>query len=930
MAVFRPKFVDLVRNVTVVEGTGPAMPGAAVSGFTGLAEALQPGDQFYYCIQGIEKPAEREVGRGTVRSDGSIARAPIDGTLTNFTTGTKTISLVAAAEWFERIEQSGAAGGGGSSSAADRAALAAMPADGPVVLGEAGREGIFRFDSADHSAKVASDPLQGIYVAPEFDPSGAAGAWVRSGTVLTPHMLGAVESRKTGDRLTGTPFYFEYQVDATAEIQALFDLVKAETDKAWDVDLSGFWSLKDHDGDGYCILIDQPYWLVRTFRMGHFAVMSEEHGEAVFKISGACFNHRTTGRWEIWGGPNMDADAYDKRTFKHAIEARTISLWDIESLYCRAFRKWAVFMPASPVDANFNQNIGAKFGRLKVNNCGSVPNRSGLRLSSGYSGGIRTGTGNSLAQRSVIKLDLAGAAAEFDVADDDWVVINGEPYQVMAVDTAANKLSIFPWLPPGQEASGTLHGMFGGALHVAGSDTARVKVELLDTIGCGIGIYSRGLYGMSVHDAMIQSGGASMILGTEGGNTIGNQVLGAHWEANLFDLISRNETGSQTFISGAVMGQDDQVDPFKLCRSIAANDGTGLNRATAFPSVTFNLNGVDYHSADGPTKSRAYSPILSNDPRWRRIEKVADAMAITLKYIEPVDRFFRQHFTADLTVVGLSGGAPAGEISIALDPADAAAGVTMDGGAGPYIVPAGAASGVVRLHFVLDTLGTSRNWRVLPVSGLPATSLSAVDATLSGVLQVGSATRRIRMLEAGSNLYLQAGTVGASTANGNFFFTGYNGQELTSFNVNAEQHGFYAGGTMRLYVYGAGVTLVGAALVNGTLGYGGAGGIGGSVTQAGGKAAAVTLDKVCGQVTMDAAALPAGASVGFTLNCSKIAATDTVIVNIAGGAADSSAYGVSVGRMAAGSCDIVVRNGSGGALSEALLLNFAVLKAVAA
>jgi len=202
--------------------------------------------------------------------------------------------------------------------------------------------------------------------------------------------------------------------------------------------------------------------------------------------------------------------------------------------------------------------------------------------------------------------------------------------------------------------------------------------------------------------------------------------------------------------------------------------------------------------------------------------------------------------------------------------------------------------------------------------------------TVSGVFQVGSPTRRIRMLEAGSNLYLQAGAVGVGAANGNFYFSGYNGQELTSFNVNAEQHGYSAGGAMRLYVNGGGVTMSGAALVNGTLGYGGAGGVGGTVAQAGGKSAGVTLDKVCGQVTMDAAALAGGASVGFTLSNSKIAASDTVIVNIAGGAADASAYSVGVGRVAAGACDIVVRNGSGGALSEALKLNFAVLKAVAA
>ena len=295
-----------------------------------------------------------------------------------------------------------------------------------------------------------------------------------------------------------------------------------------------------------------------------------------------------------------------------------------------------------------------------------------------------------------------------------------------------------------------------------------------------------------------------------------------------------------------------------------------------------------------------------------------------------MDRLFRDHFTADLTVIGLSGGAPAGEISVALDPSDAAAGVTIEGGAGPYIVPAGTASDAVRLHFVLDTIGSSRNWRVLPVTGLPKATMSAVDLSLSGELQVGSATRRIRMMEAGSNLYVQAGMVGASAPNGHFFFNGFNGQDLLSYNVGAQQHVYYVGGAQRLYVHAGGIGLAGATLVDGSLGYGGAGGVGGSVTQAGGKSSAVTLDKICGRVTMDGAELAAGAAVSFALENGRIAASDAIIVNIAGGAADPSAYGVSVGRVAAGSCDIVVRNGSGGALSEALILNFAVLKAVAA
>ena len=180
---FTPKFVDLVRNSTSVTGTGPVTLGSAISGFTGLAAALSVGEQFYYCIQGVDKPAEREVGRGTMQANGTIARQPISGALTNFTTGAKTIAMVAAAEWFARLEEVANSGGGGGGAAFDVATRAALAArtlhSGGVQLTEAGREGLFTFSTANLAAKVAADVRQGIYVAPSSDPSGASGAWVR-------------------------------------------------------------------------------------------------------------------------------------------------------------------------------------------------------------------------------------------------------------------------------------------------------------------------------------------------------------------------------------------------------------------------------------------------------------------------------------------------------------------------------------------------------------------------------------------------------------------------------------------------------------------------------------------------------------------------------------------------------------------------------
>lgn len=91
-------FVALVRNYTETEGAESFALGDPVSGYTGFAAAIAPGECFYYSAIGVDRPAEREVGRGIMREDGRIGRNPISGVLTSFSPGTKTLALIAAAE----------------------------------------------------------------------------------------------------------------------------------------------------------------------------------------------------------------------------------------------------------------------------------------------------------------------------------------------------------------------------------------------------------------------------------------------------------------------------------------------------------------------------------------------------------------------------------------------------------------------------------------------------------------------------------------------------------------------------------------------------------------------------------------------------------------------------------------------------------------
>jgi len=126
------------------------------------------------------------------------------------------------------------------------------------------------------------------------------------------------------------------------------------------------------------------------------------------------------------------------------------------------------------------------------------------------------------------------------------------------------------------------------------------------------------------------------------------------------------------------------------------------------------------------------------------------------------------------------------------------------------------------------------------------------------------------------------------------------------------------------------LTATGNIRITGTGSLGYSTGSGGAVTQLTSKTTGVTLNKSNGKITMEATtAIGIAASVVFTLTNSFIAVTDAVIANIATGGT-ANAYTVDVLTVAAGSVGLRVTNISVGILSEAVVVSFAIIKAVAA
>jgi hypothetical protein len=127
---------------------------------------------------------------------------------------------------------------------------------------------------------------------------------------------------------------------------------------------------------------------------------------------------------------------------------------------------------------------------------------------------------------------------------------------------------------------------------------------------------------------------------------------------------------------------------------------------------------------------------------------------------------------------------------------------------------------------------------------------------------------------------------------------------------------------------GTSLSTTGNQVISGAGKQGYATGSGGVVTQATNKATGVTLSKPTGQITLNNAALAADTTVSFVLTNTVIEANDILVMNhISGGTAGSYLLNA---QSAAGSASINVRNITTGSLSEAIVIAFAVIKAVIA
>lgn len=131
---------------------------------------------------------------------------------------------------------------------------------------------------------------------------------------------------------------------------------------------------------------------------------------------------------------------------------------------------------------------------------------------------------------------------------------------------------------------------------------------------------------------------------------------------------------------------------------------------------------------------------------------------------------------------------------------------------------------------------------------------------------------------------------------------------------------------------GVSLAVTGALSSSGTAGIGYATGAGGTVTQLTNRSTGVTINKISGTITTNNASLAAEAAATFTVTNSTVAIGDVVVVSIQSGS-NGGNTAVNVTTVAAGSFAITVSNNNaaaGTAETGAILINFAVIKAVSA
>jgi hypothetical protein len=205
------------------------------------------------------------------------------------------------------------------------------------------------------------------------------------------------------------------------------------------------------------------------------------------------------------------------------------------------------------------------------------------------------------------------------------------------------------------------------------------------------------------------------------------------------------------------------------------------------------------------------------------------------------------------------------------------------------------------------------------------TEVARIDSSGNVGIGTTSPSSALTIARTGANAQILVSTTTSGNPSIYLDASGVNNGQLFVDRTDAGITKLQAGGVLVFQTNGATerarIDTSGNVLVTNPAGLGYGTGSGGTVTQATDKSTAVTLNKPTGQITMNNAAMLTNATVVFTVTNSLCAFVDTVSMNHRNGAS----YNVWV-VPGIGSFDVYLKNISASTLSDAVTLNFAIIK----
>lgn len=401
-----------------------------------------------------------------------------------------------------------------------------------MILVEAGREGTFAFDSANHATDVTNDPQQARFVAPASSPTGNLGAWVRRTNVMGIKHFGGISDGAT---------------DSGTALNAF--LSAAANDRSFKYYGGGDWAT------GVPLTLD-PGTLssgtqtVIDWGNGRIAALTSMQRLLTVQDNFGC---RFQGRLHL-RGTNFGSDAHSAWGVDVGMYANNVGTSVFDQLYIEGFA-YAGIESEGPLSSNDSVH----WGNVQGARIGSGAPLSSRCQTANWSNPVFTGSYGAL-QTVTITVDslpyaYAALFTPHGAQKQILVEISGVLYFVNSFDAANSTLTLHRWFPQTLGTSGTLKYHYGAMLVLRGSDSNIDTFSQVSVNGGSTGVEIGCLYGPSGQIVHTEGCGSNVRIGIDPGSILSSGTIGLQYcEGNTFNTVVVGQPGQFTIAGRPATG----------------------------------------------------------------------------------------------------------------------------------------------------------------------------------------------------------------------------------------------------------------------------------------------------------------------------------------------------------------------------------------